>query len=525
MSWQLGSFALLAAGLIAGFAWYERTKPDARIVALVGTLAAFGALGRIAFAAIPNVKPTGDIVLIAGFALGGAPGYVVGAVAALTSNFFFGQGPWTPWQMAAWGLTGVAGALLARGTRGRIGRVSLAAICFVLGFAFTAFQDVSNWVMYSDHSLAQLGVYVSSGLGFDLISGCGCFAFALAFGPAMIRALRRFRKRLHVTWLPTASGSTAAMALITIALGVGLASAEPSRAAGATTATGYPSNPVEYLFAAENRDGGVGMAPDQPSSSMVSAWQTMALAVSGIDPFTHAKSGGRGAVSYLVATVGQDTDPGAIERAIIAISLVRQRFPLAPNAPSTAVRATDVGGVDLLARLRRDFKRDGSVADQSNLTAFGILALRAANAAVPARAVTWLAHQQDRDGGFNYSTGGAISDVDDTGAVLEALAGTGHDAVIRRAVSFIRGQQNRDGGFPADAGGVSNAQSTAFAVQGLIAAGVTPMSVRRGHSRSPLGYLRSLIQPDGAVDYAKGVVQTPVWVTAQAELALAGSVL
>ena len=168
MSWQLGAFAMLAAGLLAGFAWYERTRPDARIVALVGTLAAFAALGRIAFAAVPNVKPTTDIVLIAGYALGGAPGYVVGAVAALTSNFFFGQGPWTPWQMAGLGLTGIAGALLARVTRGRIGRLPLALVCFVLGFAFTALQDVGDWVTYSDHSLAQLGVYVGKGLGFDL---------------------------------------------------------------------------------------------------------------------------------------------------------------------------------------------------------------------------------------------------------------------------------------------------------------------------------------------------------------------
>ena len=119
MSWQLGAFAILGLALAGGFAWYERTRPDARIVALVGTLAALAALGRIAFAALPNVKPTTDIVLIAGYALGGAPGFVVGALAGLTSNFFFGQGPWTPWQMAAWGAVGVLGALLARGTRWR----------------------------------------------------------------------------------------------------------------------------------------------------------------------------------------------------------------------------------------------------------------------------------------------------------------------------------------------------------------------------------------------------------------------
>ena len=120
MSWQLAAFGLLGLALAIGFGWYERSKPDARIIALVATLAAFAALGRIAFAAIPNVKPTTDIVLISGYALGGGPGFVVGALAGLTSNFFFGQGPWTPWQMAAWGATGLIGAGLATVTRGRI---------------------------------------------------------------------------------------------------------------------------------------------------------------------------------------------------------------------------------------------------------------------------------------------------------------------------------------------------------------------------------------------------------------------
>src|SRR5437764_1121217 len=104
---------MLALGMAAGFAWYERKRPDARIVALVATLAAFAALGRIAFAALPNVKPTTDIVLVSGYALGGAPGFVVGALAGFSSNFFFGQGPWTPWQMGAWGVTGLLGAGLA----------------------------------------------------------------------------------------------------------------------------------------------------------------------------------------------------------------------------------------------------------------------------------------------------------------------------------------------------------------------------------------------------------------------------
>jgi energy-coupling factor transport system substrate-specific component len=513
MSWQLGAFAVLAVGLVAGFAWYERTKPDARIVALVGTLAAFGALGRIAFAAIPNVKPTTDIVLIAGFALGGAPGYVVGAVAALTSNFFFGQGPWTPWQMAGWGLTGIAGALLARGTRGRIGRASLAAISFVLGFAFTALQDVGDWVSYSDHSLAQLGVYVSSGLGFDLIYACGCFGFALAFGPALLRALRRFRKRLHVTWLPTGTGLGGATVVLLAVLAFAAGGSRPAAAQAAThlQAPARHRTPIEYLLSAQNRDGGFGLAPGQASSTMASGWVAMALGYAGIDPRDASVHGRPDLLEYLVHTIRQEDDPGSIERTVIAVSTV-------PD-----VLATQFGG--LLSALKMLPEPNGSVAGQTNLTAFGILAMRAAALAVPKPTVAWLARQQDRDGGFNYATRGGASDVDDTGAVLEALAGTRHSAAVRRAVRFIEQQQNPDGGFPAGPGQRSNAQSTAFAVQGLIAVGVKPGSVHRHHSPDPLAYLRSLIRPDGAVDYAKGVAQTPVWVTAQAQLALAGKVL
>ena len=106
MTWILASSLLLGAALVAGFAWYERTHPTTRVLALVATLAALAALGRVAFAPLPNVKPTTDIVLIAGYVLGGAPGFMVGAVAALASNLFFGQGPWTPWQMVGWGAVG-----------------------------------------------------------------------------------------------------------------------------------------------------------------------------------------------------------------------------------------------------------------------------------------------------------------------------------------------------------------------------------------------------------------------------------
>ena len=96
MSWELASFLILGGVILGGFAWYERSRPPSQVVALVAALAALAIAGRIAFAAFPNVKPTTDIVIFAGYALGGAPGFAVGALAALVSNFWFGQGPWTP---------------------------------------------------------------------------------------------------------------------------------------------------------------------------------------------------------------------------------------------------------------------------------------------------------------------------------------------------------------------------------------------------------------------------------------------
>src|ERR671914_792947 len=136
MSWQAASLVLLGIALAGGFAWYEREKPPARVVAVVAALAALAVVGRLAFAAIPNVKPTTDIVLFAGYALGAVPGFAVGAVTAIVSNIFLSQGPWTVWQMAGWGAVGVGGALLARLLRHREpSRLLLAAVCGLAGRA------------------------------------------------------------------------------------------------------------------------------------------------------------------------------------------------------------------------------------------------------------------------------------------------------------------------------------------------------------------------------------------------------
>jgi hypothetical protein len=500
VSWQLGAFAILAVALSCGFAWYERVHPDARIVALVGTLAAFAALGRIAFAAFPNVKPTTDIVLLSGYALGGGPGFAVGALGGLASNFFFGQGPWTPWQMAGWGATGVIGAGLAVVTHRRIGRWPLAIACAVVGFGFTALQDVGDWVTYSDHSLAQLRVYVGKGIGFDFIHAAGCLVFALAFGPALIHSLTRFRTRLNVTW----GTATPLLAIALIAL-------PGTLGAGRATAAGTPAG---YLLGAQNADGGIGATPGSASSALYSGWAALGLAAAGENPQDIVRDG-HSLITYIERGVASASDPGDVERNILA-------------AGAAGLPATSFGGRNLVAELGADIGRNGSVNNQTNWTSFAVLALRSAGVAPPAATLGWLVRQQDADGGFNFATRGGQSDVDDTGSALEALAGVPGGAAAHaraRAIQYIRRQQDRDGGFPGEPGAGSNAQSTAFAVQGMLAVGANPNAMHRGGGPSPLDYLRSLIAADGHVRYSRGSDETPTWVTGEALMALEGKAL
>jgi energy-coupling factor transport system substrate-specific component len=547
VSWQTASFVLLAVALAAGFVWHERTRPSSKLVALVATLAALAALGRVAFAALPDVKPTTDIVLISGYALGAAPGYAVGAVATLTSNLFFGQGPWTPWQMFAWGLTGVVGALLARISPRPLGRWPLAVACALMGLVFGAILNLYTFISSGGQTWAQFVAISGQALPFDVAHAVSNLLFALAFGPVLLRSLTRFRARLQVTWRPLAPaagpgagplppgapplppGATGGAGPLPLVLVLALALAgalawtatgsSPARAAArnqsaarAAAADPWLARGVGYLGRAQNADGGLGGDIHQPSSQLYTAWATMGLAAAGTPPGRVMRSG-RSPVSFMVAGAGRLGEIGDLERTILALR-------------AGGASAASVGGHNLVAELLARRASNGSFANQTNLTAFAILALRASGRApgdaTVSAAASWLSRQQDRDGGFNFAGRGGASDIDDSAAAVEALVSARRSGGVgARALGFLVAHQNPDGGFPLIPGQGSNAQSAAWAVQALVAGGRNPDRVRRGSGRSPLAYLRSLMGADGSVRYSRTSRQTPVWVTGQALAALA----
>src|SRR4051794_8226658 len=236
--------------LAVGFSWYERSRPPARVLALVAALAALGAIGRVAFAAFPNVKPTSDIVLFSGYALGGAPGFAVGALSALVSNVFLGQGPWTPWQMAAWGVVGLGGALFGRLMRGREpNRFVLALGCGVAGFVFGALMDMYQWTLAAEHTLASYLAVSGTSFAFNVLHAGGNVLFALILGPAFIRSLERYRRRFEVRWLSAAPRAAAGGTVLLLGALLFAAPGKPALAASNPPADVAPAigRAVHYL--------------------------------------------------------------------------------------------------------------------------------------------------------------------------------------------------------------------------------------------------------------------------------------
>ena len=515
MSWELASFLILAAVLLAGFAWYERSRPPAQVVALVAALAALAIAGRIAFAAFPNVKPTTDIVVFAGDALGGAPGYAGGGLAALVSNFWFGQGPWTPWQMAGWGLCGVLGALLALGFR-NAGRFVLAGVCGIAGIFYGALLNFSLMATYGgDLSWKHFWVLEGRAIPFEVAHVTGNIVLALVAGPAMVRMLVRFRERFE--WRRGAapegtgpvgggvggalrSGGVAALLLLLAA-----AAFTPAARANAAEEAVTVGSALHYLEGQQRPSGGFAADSGREAGAEITSWAMLGLAAAGRNPLDVTKSG-KSPVDFLRSHSDEIKDAGDVARTILALE-------------AAGADPRRFGSENLVARLLAQRRQNGSYQGWPATSAYAVLALRAAGANdATAPTVAWLRKVQGNDGGWGNEPGDP-STPEITGAALQVLT-PGSDA-SDRALSYLRGSKRPNGGFAPGNNLAANAQATAWAIEGLLAVGKDPASF--GSGKSSLAYLRELQADDGRFLQAPGQEASPVWVTADAIVPLAGA--
>ncbi|MBN8867712.1 MAG: ECF transporter S component [Solirubrobacterales bacterium] len=504
MSWQVGSVALLMVALGAGMLWYERSRPPSQIVALVAVLAALAVAGRIVLAPIPNVVATTDIVIIAGFVLGPAPGFAVGALGGLVSNFWLGQGIWTPWQMVAWGMCGVAGGVLWKMTGGRVNRWGMAAFCGLAGILFGAWMNLETMVSFGgEMSLDRYLALEVRAIPFDIAHMTGNVVFALAAGPAMVAALVRFRERFE--WSQVAGQATRVGGVTMIALAAllfAVAGGAPQKAEAAYKSQADAA--VDWLKLQQNDDGGFPSTPDGSSSINITARSMFALAAAGVNPLDVKNV--RTPWGYLVDNRGDLSKASDIALVTLALKTVGKN-------------PKDFEGRNLIEALRAR-RGNGSFGNDVNVTAFAILAFRSAKAKKDAKfSAKWLRSAQNDNGGWGIGSG-TKSDPDSTGAALMAL---GNGKPARKALQYLNKAQWSSGGFGTN-GLPANSQSTGLVIQGLVATG-RGMNYLKKNGNSSSDYLLARQQDDGSIWYSKDSDATRVWVTADAATALAGKAL
>ena len=192
------SFGFVFLAILIFLVRFERRKVEPRELVLLAVLASIAAVGRIPFASLPSVQPTTFVIMMSGFVFGAESGFIIGAVAALASNMILGQGPWTPWQMAAWGLVGLSAGWL-RNTKILTSKTGRIIFGIAWGYLF-------GWVMnlWGFLSIVQSGspfewkafmVYLIGSATFDTMHAVSNVIFLLLFGEVWIKILTRFKMK------------------------------------------------------------------------------------------------------------------------------------------------------------------------------------------------------------------------------------------------------------------------------------------------------------------------------------------
>ncbi len=191
--------AVLAIAVFLG--GWEASKPGLRQVMPTVVLAALAAAGRVLFAPIPDFKPVSAICIIAGIMFGRRSGFMTGCLAALVSNFFFGQGPWTPWQMYSWGLLGyLAGVLNDHGVFAKHPN-----LLYVYGFLCPLLYGLflNSWYIIGYirplEPATVLGAF-ALGLPLDAIHCVATLLFLLLLYRPWCRKLQRIRRKYELRY-------------------------------------------------------------------------------------------------------------------------------------------------------------------------------------------------------------------------------------------------------------------------------------------------------------------------------------
>ncbi|MBQ9758073.1 MAG: ATP-binding cassette domain-containing protein [Clostridia bacterium] len=176
---------------------FESRKPEARELVVISVLCAIAVAGRAAFFMLPQFKPVVALIIITGVCFGGETGFLVGAVTGFVSNFFFGQGPWTPWQMFAFGIIGFIAGILFRKGLIRKTRGSLCVFGFVATFViYGGIMNLSSVLQVSAKLTPKViaAAYIS-GAPLDLIHAAATAFFLWFISGTFVEKLERVKTK------------------------------------------------------------------------------------------------------------------------------------------------------------------------------------------------------------------------------------------------------------------------------------------------------------------------------------------
>ena len=190
---------MIAELLIPFFLAFEGRKPQARELMVIAVLCALAVVGRVAIP-IPHFKAIFAIIMIAGIAFGPEAGFLVGAVSALASNFFYAQGPYTPWQMLAYGIGGMlAGYLFFKGKLKRkplvMGVFGFLCVLLVVGPLLDTCTIFIAPITFTLKSIAALYV---SGFSLNVIQALCTFAVLFLLGKPLLDKLDRIKQKYGI---------------------------------------------------------------------------------------------------------------------------------------------------------------------------------------------------------------------------------------------------------------------------------------------------------------------------------------
>ncbi len=190
------SLLLITEAMIPFAVSFERRKASSREIVVISVLCAIAVAGRIAFFMLPLFKPIAAIVIVTGIAFGAETGFLAGSVSAFVSNFYFGQGPWTPWQMFALAMVGFLAGLIFRKRKYAKNRVVMCFFGFVLAtIVYGPISDLSALAGVNTPTWEYMLTVWGLGMPFNLIHGISTAFFLFVIGRALCEKLERIKTK------------------------------------------------------------------------------------------------------------------------------------------------------------------------------------------------------------------------------------------------------------------------------------------------------------------------------------------